>query len=134
MQCVNFVLKPAPRPGDWYSLESKTFICHRCEKIFLGEQDDLYYFPQIDFIYHGHKGGEYYRAFWMIDKNTVHISSIDHPEMDAIQAYGITLDGKGDYKIVGDSDDLFASSKKFFSSMKRQNKKIEQGSFTMRAR
>jgi len=132
MNCVDLKFRPVPHPGDWDSFQDKSFICHRCEKIYKANSAELYYFPDIDFFFHQHKDGVYYRAFWIGDRGSVHIASTDSKDENVIQMYGIILNGAGDYKLAGGIDDLYASSRKFFQSMRQQNREIVEGTIGIR--
>lgn len=137
MYCVDLMLHPRQKPGDWDTLKNKKFICARCEGIYRGESPELYYFPQVDFVFHLHehiqKDDIYYRSFWIEDNGNIHISHAD-PKLKAISLYGIILDGKGEYKSALEFDDNVASCTKFFQSMQRQNRNLDQSSsVTMRS-
>jgi hypothetical protein len=131
MNCVDLMLKPRQKPGDWEILKTKKFICVRCESIIKGESPELYYFPQVDFVFHLHehvqKDEIYYRSFWIRDDGTIHIVQAD-PKMNFIALYGIALDGKGNYKSTLEFDENVACSTKFFQSMQRYNRKLDQSS------
>lgn len=86
MQCIYFSGQPAPRPPDWDEFTGHDLICHDCEKALPGFHPDLYYFPEVDMMYHKHPDERYYRAFIMLNSRTVQIGVLDSQNEMVIQA------------------------------------------------
>lgn len=129
MNCVDFLLHQVSPPSDWTAFQRKSYICHHCERIFTGNSAELFYFPDLDLTYHRHEDESFFRALVIGDRGAIHIGGIDDESENVLQIYGIRLDGNGDYDMMGKIDDLRQSSKKFFDSMRQQNRKIEQDDF-----
>jgi hypothetical protein len=124
MQCVDHKLHPVSAKAEYLSRFS--FICHSCEKTFAARSDELYYFPDEDFVYHRHSL-EFYRAIMIMPNGALQISEFDSVEENVLQRYKLVL---GPANTVGPagagSSALKKSSGKFFESMKRQQRNIEK--------
>ncbi len=124
MRCVDYNLRPAPTPGGWHDYSQRNFVCHKCEKLLKGVSDQLYFFPDMDFLFHQHGDNTYWRALDILENGDIRISQIDSEEENVLQRYAITLDNTGGFRMVGTSQDLRTQSKRFFESMRRQNRSI----------
>jgi hypothetical protein len=129
MHYVDYALKPETPPQDWSSFLQHSFICHRCEKMFLPTSDELYFFPDEDALYHQHQDKIFYRAFTIQKNGDIEIGAFDSVEENVIQHYAFSLDGKGGVNFVGDVTALKASSKKFFDSMRQQKRTVRPAEF-----
>jgi len=131
MNCVDYLLHELPHFDYWDRFVHLSYICHECEKILRGEHRDIYYFPRKDVFFHRHSDDVYYRAFAIMEDGTIMIGGIDSEEENVIQDHAIILDKKGGCEHIGD---LRLSSKRFFESMRRQNRKVENTEIRLRFR
>ena len=131
MKCVNYELKAVPGSSDVDSLIGESHICHRCQKIFKGTSDELYFFPDDDATYHRHPDGVFFRSFMIRPDGSIMIGAFDSVQEDVIQGYAFTLDGGGSVPYGGD-DQLRASSKTFFDAMKQQKRRVSPAEFHIR--
>lgn len=124
MKCVDYGLKTVPGGSGFEWLVGISHICHRCQKIFKGTSDDLYFFPDDDATYHRHADGVFFRAFVIRPDGSIQIGAFDSVEEDVIQAFAFTLDGRGGSVPYGGDGELRASSKAFFDAMRKQKRRV----------
>jgi hypothetical protein len=125
MQFVDQKLQPVSAEDENDYLSHFSFICHSCEKTLAARNDSLYYFPDKDFVYHRH-GAEFYRAIVIMNDGTLRISTLDSVEENVLQVYKLVLGpGNAVTPAPGGRSALEESGRKFFESMKRQQRKIE---------
>ena len=101
MKCVDYGLRTVPGGSGFEWLVSISHICHRCQKIFKGTSDDLYFFPHEDATNHRHADGVFFRAFVIRPDGSIQIGAFDSVEEDVIQGYAFTLDGRGGFDPFG---------------------------------
>jgi hypothetical protein len=125
MQCVDHKLQPVSAEAEKEYLGRFSFICHSCEKTFAARSDELYYFPDEDFVYHRH-GVEFYRVIMIMHNGTLQIGGYDSVEENVLQRYKLVLGPGNAVSPAGAGRSaLEESSGKFFESMKRQHRNIE---------
>jgi hypothetical protein len=125
MQCVDHKLQPVSAEAEKEYLGRFSFICHHCEKTFAARSDELYYFPDEDFVYHRH-GVEFYRAIMITHNGTLQIGDFDSVKENVLQRYKLALvPGNAVGPAAAGPSALKESSGKFFESMKRQHRNIE---------
>ncbi len=90
MQCVDHMLQPVSAEAEMQHLSRFSFICHSCEKTFAARSDELYYFPDEDFVYHRH-AAEFFRAIMIMPNGALRISTFDSVEENVLQRYKLVL-------------------------------------------
>ena len=132
MQCVDYKLQHVSAETEKEYLSRFSFICHSCEKTFAARSGELYYFPDIDFVYHRH-GVEFYRAIMIIHNGTLQISEFDSVEENVLHRYKLGLGpGNAVNQAWAGRSALKESRGKFFESMKRQHRNIEVAKIQIR--
>jgi hypothetical protein len=101
------------------ALAGRTFICHRCERVFRFAADELVYALDIDATYHEHDDA-FFRAFVILEDGTIQLGAFDSDEENVIQLYRLDRPGGGD---PGES--LEDCAHRFFDSMRAQNRRLE---------
>jgi hypothetical protein len=129
MKCVDYGLKAVAGGSGFESLIKISHICHRCQKIFKGTSDELYFFPDDDATYHRHPDDVFFRAFVIRPDGSIQIGAFDSVEEDVIQRYAFTLDGRGGSVPYGGEPQLRASSRAFFDAMKQQKRPVSPAEF-----
>jgi hypothetical protein len=124
MHCVNDNLQTVNPPQGWDEMLRHSFICHHCENIFKSQSDELYYLSEQDAVHHRHDK-EFYRAFEILENGVIRIGAFDSVEENVIQAYKKVVSDQGHLNAEIADEDMKDSSKKFFDSMKRQKRKLE---------
>jgi len=130
MHIVDDQLHPVQAPSELDSLSRSSFICHHCEKIFAARSTELYYFPESDLTYHRH-GDDFYRALIVLANGAIQIAGIDSEEEDVLQRFKLALGSSPRVETAFEVEDLRAASRKFFQSMKRQNREISAVTFKL---
>jgi hypothetical protein len=132
MQCVDHKLQPVSADAEMQHLSRFSFICHSCEKTFAARSNELYYFPDEDFVYHRH-AAEFFRAITIMPNGALRIGTCDSVEENVLQRYKLVL---GPANTVGPAgagrSALEEISGKFFESMKRQRRNIEVAKIQIR--
>lgn len=125
MRAVHSDLSQAPETRDFEALRGTAFICHRCERVFRSAADELVYVVDNDATYHEHRDG-FFRAFVILDNGTIQLGAFDSVDEDVIQQYRIDRPGSPD---PGES--LEDCSRRFFDSMRAQNRRMEPAEFRL---
>lgn len=134
MKSVDLLLREVPKFSGWDRFVRLAYICHDREKTLRGDHRDLFFFPDLDYFYHQHRDGIYYRTFAIVESGTVRIGGSDSERENVIQRHAIQLDGKGNYHHIGTLEDLKVSSERFFKSMQQQNRKVSNTDVRIRFR
>jgi hypothetical protein len=132
MKCLDLKLNPAPRPHDWNDLLKVEFICSGCMKALPSRSDELFFFPEVDFVFHKHSDRSFNRALILTGEGNVRISAHDSEDENVLQLISINLDGLGGHKLRFRSlGKIHKASKKFFNTMRKQKREIIQGTVHM---
>ncbi len=126
MQCVSENLRAVAPPKGLDELKSRTFICHRCERLYKYVSDELYFFPDFDATYHRHKDNKFCRAFVVMGDGSIQIGGYDSVEENVIQQALFTVDTKGNLEFSE------GAAQRFFESMKRQKRKVKVATIEIR--
>jgi hypothetical protein len=119
VRAIHSDLSPAQETSDVGALSEMTFICHRCERVFRSAANELVYAVDIDATYHEHDDA-LFRAFVMLQDGTVQIGAFGSAEEDVIQRYRLDRPGGSDH-----GESLRECSRRFFDSMRAQNRRVE---------
>jgi hypothetical protein len=130
MKCVDLSLNPAPQPRDWSDFQKCELVCTSCLKIFHSKNDELFFFPEVDYFFHKHPDRSFYRALLLTDDGNIRIAAGDSETENVLQLMAINLDGLGDFKNrFATLDDLRNAARRFFQAMRAQNRDFEKGTF-----
>ena len=135
MQCVDLKLSSAPKPPDWEGLENAPYMCAGCLKeMYTQWRDQLFYFHELDYVFHRHSDKSFNRAFIVTFKGDICIAPSDSESENVIQLICIYLDGKGDFKLKYNSmKGIQKASNRFFKAMRAKKREIIPSRLTVRS-
>lgn len=140
MNCTDFSLNPQREPRDWQDLQSSKFVCSDCLQTLSGSDGKMFYFPQLDYVFHQHSNGKYYRALRLLKHESGEVIRLgfgdgDGEKMNWLRCTPIILDGLGAYQEVNHFQELSLEKKhekmkfafkEFFDEMRKQGRKFEK--------